>query len=94
MYISFKRIRHSGHTVLNSQMARNIKILCENEEKFIVGNKRTEEMDKNSKVLKCLNQCFARLKSQKSVSSKTAVFQQVGFVNLRHFFQFQSRAKH
>ena len=61
MSISFKRIRHSGHTVLNSQMARNIKILCENEEKFFVGNKRTEEMDKNSKVLKCLNQCFARL---------------------------------
>ena len=44
-------------------MARNIKILCENEEKFFVGNKRTEEMDKNSKVLKCLNQCFARLRS-------------------------------
>ena len=27
----------------------------------------------NTKVLKCLNQCFARLRSQKSVSSKTAV---------------------
>jgi hypothetical protein len=44
-------------------MARNIKILCENEEKKFVGNKRTEEMDKNSQVLKCLNQCFARLRS-------------------------------
>ena len=28
---------------------------------------------KRHKVLKCLNQCFARLRSKKSVSSKTAV---------------------
>ena len=28
--------------------------------------------DRNIKVLKCLNQCFAQLHSQESVSSKTA----------------------
>ena len=47
MSISFKRIQHSGHTVLNSQMARHIYFLCENEEFFFVGNKRTEEIDKD-----------------------------------------------
>ena len=42
-----------------------------------------QKLDGNdTKVLKCLYQCFARLRSWKSVSSKTAV---VGFVNSRHF---------
>ena len=46
------------------------------------------------KVLKCLNQCFARLRSLKSVSSKTAVDPSSRFCEFETLFQHRSRAKH
>ena len=42
-----------------------------------------------SKVLKCLNQCLRKVSPAKQL-----LIQQVGFVNLGHFFQHQSCAKH
>ena len=48
----------------------------------------------STKVLKCLNQCFAWLRSWKSVSSKTAIDQSSRFCEFETLFQHRSRAKH
>ena len=45
-------------------------------------------------MLKCLNQCFARLRSWKSVFSKTAVDPSSRFCEFEALFQYQSCAKH
>ena len=44
--------------------------------------------------LKCLNQCFARLQSWKSVSSKTAVDPSSRFCEFETLFQHRCRTKH
>ena len=47
-----------------------------------------------SKSLKCLNQCFFyNFGLRKASPAKQLLIQHVGFENLRHFFQNQSRAK-
>ena len=48
----------------------------------------------STKVLKRLNQCFEQFRSSKVSPARQLLIQQVGFVNSRHFFQHQSRAKH
>jgi hypothetical protein len=55
---------------------------------------RVEKNPITIKVLKCLNQCFARLRSWKSVSSKTAVDPSSRFCEFETLFQHRSCAKH
>ena len=38
-----------------------------------------------TKVVKCLNQCFAQLRFGKVSPAKQLLIHQVGFMNLRHF---------
>ena len=52
------------------------------------------QTDNPTKVLKCLISVLHNFGLRKVSPAKQLLIQQVGFVNPRHFFQPQSRAKH